>query len=285
MGVEFREWSAATLMASSTMLANFSAPKRLALGLLPLLVAAVVLVAVIQTTGAEQPGPSVMPENPRQPSCYDGSTPTPVPKRYVGPSSHYQGMTPDEITEHHNQARQAFWQTFEQWIADFNASGIDIRTLSEEREALIDFVSGWPDLATAVQEADVIVVGETVEIRWRPNMALLTVDVDVLIKGAKYAGDKKIEVVMSGGPFPGPDYCFKNAKLMSHYAMPLLLPGDRAVLFLTNSTLGLGVYPWTGEYLIKGGRIRALEGNDFKDDVEGLPVGWFLKLIQSHLDP
>jgi hypothetical protein len=269
----------------SHMLANFSPPRRLALALFPLLVAAVILVALIQTTGAEQPGPSAMPENPREPSCYDGSTPTPVPKRYVGPPSHYQGMTPDEITEHHNQARQAWQQKYETWLADFVASGFDARAL-DRAEKMATYNSSARDLGSAVREADVIVSGQVTKVVWIPGFGKVTFKVGNLIKGVEYAEDGAIELIMGGGPSPTSDYCFRSAKLAEDVNAPILLEGDKAVLFLQQDTKErLWVQSWSGHYLVKNGKIEALNGNDFKYSVDGFPFDVFIKVIQSLLDP
>jgi hypothetical protein len=195
-------------------------------------------------------------------------------------------MTPDEITEYHNRAREAWWATYEQWIADFNASGFDASRLpiAETTDSYVGHE--LRNLRQAVDAADVIVVGGTKKISWLPHRGLIEFEIERRMKGAQLAPADSLPLLISGGPYPGPDLCFKTAGLISHPPAPLLFPGDRAVLFLEMQPTGaLKIQAYSGEYLIEDGQIRALEWNKFKDDVDGLTLDAFVRLIRSYLDP
>lgn len=183
--------------------------------------------------------------------------PTPNPDDALRPAQRnvlYQGIEADV------QHRYA------SWLASPAATGLDLRALPR-RPMAGSYPPGQPDLASARQRADRIVLGTVSSVGFRPNGTLLQVQVDRTVKGQ--AGPAVL-VFTGGGLFPDAD--FVHASLSIAESAPLLLPGDRAVLLLQDTGRvdgALEVQPFTGEYVSTAGRVTALPGNPFAADVAG----------------
>jgi hypothetical protein len=184
------------------------------------------------------------------------------------------------------QLQEQWRRRYEAWLAEINEIGFDVRDLP--REELLDYYIGQElrDLSSAVREADVIIAGRASEVTWRPGHGVLAFEVDRRIKGGQYVTPPTVPIIQSGAPYPSPSFCFNMAVLHDYPPSPLLFPGDRAVLFLELEPTGaLDVQPWSGQYVVEGGRIKAVESNRFAEDVDGLTLDAFVRLIRSHLDP
>ncbi len=78
------------------------------------------------------------------------------------------GLTSAERDANHAAARSEFQARYEQWLADWNSSGADPRTL-EQVEINAFYEAPVETLAQAVEQADVIVVGTAVKMQFTPT--------------------------------------------------------------------------------------------------------------------
>lgn len=177
------------------------------------------------------------------------------------------GLTDAQREQNYAAGRSEFQARYEQWLAQFVGSGRDPRALPKRELAAI-YTPPKPDLATAVDAAELIVVGNTVSVRFEATTsALVTFAVEQVLKGV--AGPT-VTIQQAGGPMP--DRAWGGGTLAIAANAPLLLPGDRAILFLHRDTGGTYyVQSFTGMYRIENGVTDALEGNPFLPEVDGLP--------------
>jgi hypothetical protein len=183
----------------------------------------------------------------------------------------YKGWTVGQITERHNELREAFYRDLNAWLVEFANSGIDIRTLPRSEMMVVYVSQGHPDLKTAVEAADVIVVGAAVGLEYLESGSNVIFQVERLLKGDAATHQETVRFWMTGGPRPGKDFSLEGATLEYAISAPLLLPGDRAVLLLDDyPRVGFTVQDFTGLYLVKNGRIAPLQTNLFKSEVSAL---------------
>ena len=108
---------------------------------------------------------------------------------------------------------------------------------------------------------------------------IVTIRLDSVAKGNLSPG-QTMEVQMARGPSPYPNY--KDGFLAYAEEAPVLLPGDRAILFLDRDVAGeYAPHAFTGVYNIVNGQVEALEGNPFGQIAEGLTESAFMTLIRS----
>ena len=126
-------------------------------------------------------------------------------------------------------------------------------------------------------------LGTVSSLRYPEFWTVATFRIEELLKGN--GGGDALDFWLPGGPFPSADYGFTSASLMHHVPFPLILPGYRALLLLDHEAWndGLWVQPYSGEYLLRKGRIRAIDANDFGRSVNGLSEKTFLDLVRSQL--
>ena len=143
------------------------------------------------------------------------------------------------------------------------------------------YAGGKPTLREAVKDASLVVVGRVTKAEFEAFAGThLTVEVQSAVKGPARAGTS-IRVWMGGGPFP--DLEFKAGTLTIYENAPLLLLGDRALLFLEGPLPSGEYYPqsWTGLYNLEGGVARALEGNPFRAQVDRLAEAALVALVAA----
>jgi hypothetical protein len=138
-----------------------------------------------------------------------------------------------------------------------------------------------PNLESAVEDAEIIVVGTAAELEYKEHSTVVVFQVESFLKGDSI-DQQTLRIWMSGGPEPRRDFAFESATLTYSVAAPLLLPGDRAVLLLQNhARIGLYVQDFSGHYLVKNGRITPLPGNEFRNELSGLTEGSFVTRLTS----
>jgi hypothetical protein len=182
---------------------------------------------------------------------------------------------------------------YKQWMEEFKATGTDLRSLER-----LPMDGGRPlpakaNLAEATADADLIVeaVVESVtsEVYHMFPLSTVMLRVSSSAKGNVSDGDS-IVVKMAGGPLPASSkFNPEEAVLVYDEPAPLLLPGDRAVLFLQLNPDGKqildGEYTpqnFTGIYRVSGdGHLSALEGNPFAKDSEDWSVNSLFQQIRS----
>jgi hypothetical protein len=153
------------------------------------------------------------------------------------------------------------------WRQAFIASHRDPRGLRQVH-MLAMFEPGPSTLQGAVADADLIVIARVESVRFDDQSgAFVMLGVERTLKGS--AGHQ-IEVTEIGGPEIAQDGVSGVLKVAEN--APLLLPGDRAMLFLKQGsifgTAGYRVQSFTGTYMLNNGRVRALAGNQFRSLAE-----------------
>ncbi len=188
------------------------------------------------------------------------------------------GLTDEERHAKYASARESFWTRYEAWAEAFNDSNIDLRTL-EQAEVDGSWLAPEPTLAVAALKAELIVEVESVEMDFGAHGSSTIFEVHSTLKGET---GSRIRVEIVGGLFPQADWSFESAILGSAPNAPLLLPGDRAVLFLAKDA-HRDVYviqPGSGFYWVEAGAIVPLEMNPFGGDVAGMTVAEFGEAVR-----
>jgi hypothetical protein len=198
-----------------------------------------------------------------------------------------QGTT-EERKSCYNDAYARFEDRYADWITRFNRSGVDASSL-ERVPLLTNPVRGKPDLSSAVGAADLIATGTVSKVEFVPGKALVTFALNTKIKDRISQAAPEVIVEMSGGPVPGfgqgyDSQDYKNAVLDYLEAAPILLPGERAVLFLTPSEITPAhqiVQNFSGYFKLEGGQVHALSGNPFAAAVDHRPESQFIDAIRA----
>ena len=207
------------------------------------------------------------------------TTPTPViVDKSTFPPNPDAGLSDDERMARIEKARASFEERYRTWLAEFVREGRDPRCLPRV-PSMADSWGGESSLVAAVAKADLIVVGTAQGVEFE---AFAGARVKFGVQGYLKGGGRDVIVIrMGGGPFPGPDY--ESGVLVYDESAPLLLPGDRAVLFLERGTGDLYVQPWSGLYSVSDGQVQPVEFSPFADEVAGLGEREFLEKVVSLL--
>lgn len=213
------------------------------------------------------------------------STPEASPAGVVSDEKSGQRVNPDaglgdeERHAKYTSLSALFWERYEAWAAAFNEADIDLRSL-EQGEVDGSWMLPEPTLAIAVAKAELVVEVEAVSIEFGAHFSVTEFAVRSTLKGD--VGDS-ITVHLNGGAYPHESWSFESAILGSAPNAPLLLPGDRAVLFLAQDA-NLGRYviqPGSGFYRVEDGLVVPLEMNVFGDEVAGLSVAEFGAAVRA----
>lgn len=192
--------------------------------------------------------------------------------------------TPAAPDDPNKAAERDFYARYLAWLDSPAAQDLDVRALPK-RNIAASYLGGEPTFDAAVAKADVVALGRVTEYKFGSWGASATLQVENPLKGEALAGGT-LTVSLAGGPFP--DESFTTAVLAEAEAAPALLPGDRAVLLLQRSPDGRGfdVQPFSGHYrLDPSDRVRALPGNAFGREVEGMNVGDFTREVRQRVGP
>lgn len=188
------------------------------------------------------------------------------------------GKSEKDQAAEYEQGRQAFQKKYEAWLVDFVVQGRDPRTL-QRVEMLVAAREPQPDLSSAVATASVVVVARVEDVEFQPNAtSVVTLAVMQVAKGDP-AG--VIRIRQPGGPMP--DAQWGEGMLAFAESDPLLMSGDVAVLFLDGPRADgiFVVQSFTGSYVIEGGKLKALDGNPFADQVVSLSPDAFLAVVEG----
>ena len=186
-------------------------------------------------------------------------------------------MTDAEELVASTAGRNEFHARYRAWLDEFIASGSDPRDLPQS-PIMAYYMPPLTDLPSAIGEATSVVVGTASSVSFHHGGgATVTFVVDRTLKGE--LGDS-VTIEQGGGPMPNPDW--ESGTLAYAENAPLLLPGDRAILLLEPADGGAWwVQSFTGIYRIEGPVVRALDGNPFRGDVDGMPLETFVTRIQE----
>lgn len=228
-----------------------------------LLSGAGLMLAVLQLSAADQPAPALLEPDP----C--------------------EGQTDQECGQTINALRSEGNKKYTEWVNNFIASGQDPRSLPRSPSSALA-APPPPTLDLAVQAANTIVVGAINDVDFEvvppddpSGHAFVRTKARVSIEST-LKGDpvKEITILQFGGPEPGSDW--ESGRLLYLEAAPLLLKGDRALLFLKKDDLGYYVQAWTGTYLLdKNDKLDALAGNPFEAAVEKKTLSEFTDEIRA----
>lgn len=147
------------------------------------------------------------------------------------------------------------------------------------RRVTPSLVEGQPDLPSAIARARLIVVGEVTAVSFvAPQETIVTLRVETTLLGESNA---EVQIAMLGGPFPNQDY--KDGVFIYNPGSPVLLEGERALLFLEHYRMNYyEVQNFSGFYrLDESETVRALEGNPFFRDIDGLTLDEVAALIRQ----
>lgn len=204
----------------------------------------------------------------------------------------YAGMTDAQREASDMAAMGSFDDRFSAWVASPEVQALDPRTLPQVG-TLAQWAVGDGSLLEAVNKADVAVLGTVERTRFRGWSTLTRFRVERVAKGASPA----TIVVVQNGVRPGesfevPGHRTDGAQIAADEAVPFLAPGDRAVLLLNEldarerQALAVDraytIRPWSGEFRVAGGRIRAVAGCDFADDVDGESAAALLDRVKRY---
>lgn len=183
-----------------------------------------------------------------------------------------------------NPRRAALKESMERvsaWLDSPAAQALDVRSLPRANMLSLG-VGGEQTLGAAVDKADVIAVGEVVEYKFGRWGSSITLHVESTLKG-KHAST--LVVPLPGGPYPR-DREHKDVYLVEAENVPILLPGDRAMLFLDQSAEDgrFDVQPSSGHYrLDKANKVRPLPSNPFAQAVDGMKLADFVRDIRPRV--
>jgi hypothetical protein len=173
------------------------------------------------------------------------------------------------------------------WTTAYLVQPHDYRALPRI-ETLKSYIGPLPDLATATQDASLIVSGvvSQTQFHWDDqmdgSMAVVTVQVSRVLKGEVVGG--VIKVTQTGGP--AINFQTGEVSLGEDEIDPILLAGDRVVLFLQPTEVQRWEpwmsQGWSGQYTVDANdRVHTIEGNAFANDINGLPLDTFLGKVAA----
>lgn len=189
------------------------------------------------------------------------------------------GLSDEERMEKIAKFRVEFDKRIEEWFATFDFDSLDLASL-ERQEMMALHVPPSPDLPAAVSAADAIVLGRVTEVAFDPSGTIVSLTVEQTLKGLGLS--RVIRVRQGSGLWPTPDW--KGATISDDSGDPLLLPGQRALLFL-DSYEGQGaefeVQSMTGHYRLRPEGIQPVDLNPFANAVRNEPEAAFTGRITA----
>ena len=192
------------------------------------------------------------------------------------------GLTDAQRHAKYAASRASFEAHLAAWYADLDASSLDLRAL-QRGYIMASYVDPLQDLYSAVNKANTIVVGTVARTTPDSQGALVVLNVERRVKDAS-AGPTVI-IRQGSGVFPGPDW--KTLVIKDGENDPLLLPGERVILFLVPSDVpgaDFQVQSFTGHYTVDSGRVRALAGNPFGASIDKLPEQAFIDELAATVE-
>ena len=189
------------------------------------------------------------------------------------------GMNDSQRIQYESTARAQFETQLAAWFAALDPSSLNYSKLARN-ELLGQIVQPLQTFDESVAAAKAIVIGSVSSIAPDEDGAVLTFNVEQSLKGGLNPGPIRIGTGSGVWPLPG----WKTAAIGDEIGDPLLLPGQRVLLFLTGPIrpgAEYGVESVTGHYDITQAGIQPLELNAFASEVRGQSEPAFLARIAS----
>jgi hypothetical protein len=183
------------------------------------------------------------------------------------PSNPEQGLTDQQIEALHAAERQQFDDHYAQWVSSLDVSTLPLSSLRHGK--MTGVVMPPPQsMREAKAQSSVIAVGTVTRIKPDPEPFGTTVSfhVDRVVKGTPTSD---IDIWQVSHLEPTSDWA--GVVIVDADWAPLLLPGDRAILFLS-STKEPGLYfvqQFTGMYRVQNGKVKGIPGNPFASSLDG----------------
>src|SRR5450759_1060860 len=161
-------------------------------------------------------------------------------------TSSESGMTAEERDALHEAQFAAWQQKYEAWIADLDVSTLNLAKLPR-KEQMVELKAPPATFAQSVTAADSVVRGKVTGIRPTTEGTWVTMRVEKVLKAK---GKPGTVTFLQGSTFE-PNTDWTGAVILDSPGGPLLLPGDRALVFLTTHPDGtLSLREPAGMYLI-----------------------------------
>jgi hypothetical protein len=175
------------------------------------------------------------------------------------------GLTDSQRQQIYSNGRDTFNARYDRWLASLDLAAIDYGAL-QRHNIMALYEPPEPSLGAAKIRAEVIALGNVRSIRPTAfDGTYVTLNVDAVIKGKPTTS---IVLYQGGGLRPTPDW--KGMFIADAMNAPLLLPGERAMVFLQRNRSGsLEIQSFTGLYRSNSGRVVSVRGNPFAARVDG----------------
>ena len=235
------------------------------------------LTAYLATDGGEQEVVSEVETVAPSPSAVPITTCAPVKPVNCNPD---EGLSDAERHVLYERLRSEGDRQYREWLANLDVGALDLRSLPRG-ELPASYMPGESSLSEAVAKADLIVGGTISDFRPTPFSGIDTViNVQRTIKGSV---GSTIVITQSGRLQPTADR--SGIEIGEAANGRMLLPGDRAVLFLQKTepageaSGGYYIQSFSGWYQAVGGKVQSNPFNTFGASVEGKTEAEFVDLL------
>jgi hypothetical protein len=180
----------------------------------------------------------------------------------------------------HEKKWNAYLEKYESWLADVNSQNLDFRSVERVRlEGMFEAPHG--SLREAAKHASLIVLATVDRVEFAPSLtAKVHLRVEKTLKGV---ATPELVVIQQGGPQPH-DQDWQGIVLAESDVAPLLLPGDRALLFLDQDGGQYYVQAHTGELRIANDHVTALKTHPARASLDGKTVSEATELVLAGLN-
>lgn len=196
----------------------------------------------------------------------------------MAPGDPDAGLTDSQRQQIYSAGRDSFNFRYESWVASLDPSTIDYGVL-DRAPLLALYAAPEPTLGAAKARSALIVLGIVRSIRLTAfDGTYVTLDVVGVVKGN---APGTILIHQGGGLRPSPDW--KGMFIADALDAPLLVPKDRALVFLQKGSAGFEIQGFTGLYRSKLGKLSAVEGNPFAGTVNGALEADFITTVKAQV--
>jgi hypothetical protein len=217
-------------------------------------------------------------------TCVPPGLPPPAPTPVKGEPlvNRDSGLSDAERMGLYERLRAEGDAQYRAWLECIDIGSLDLRSLPRGEMPVLS-QPGERNLEQAVMKADLIIVGVVSELQQTAFSGMdTTINVDQAIKGSVAS---TVVITQSGRIQPTGDWT--GVEIVEAVNGAMLLPGDRAVLFLQNTDpAGEALGEWyiqsfTGWYQVVDGKTRPNAFTGWGASVEGKTESEFVALVRS----